>query len=126
MRRWRRKHVADLQFGPGDLSGFTSAGMAGFHDLNPTAVVRELLQNSLDAAREVNRDTANVRFEIVKHDTGMTQLRFPASELIKQHLSRLSAARKRCRMATCRIRRSESWMPFGGAWNRANVRRFSY
>ena len=67
--RWRRKHAADLQFGPGDLSGFTSAGMAGFHDLNPTAVVRELLQNSLDAAREANRDTANVRFEIVKHDT---------------------------------------------------------
>ena len=66
--RWKRKSTADLQFGPGDLSGFTSAGMAGFHDLNPTAVVRELLQNSLDAAREAKRDVAIIRFEIVKHD----------------------------------------------------------
>ena len=67
--RWRRKPETDLRFGPGDLSGFTSAGMVGFHDLNPAAVVRELLQNSLDAAREARRGAAIVRFEIVKHDT---------------------------------------------------------
>lgn len=67
--RWRRKAAADLKFGSGELTGFTSAGMAGFHDLNPAATVRELLQNSLDAAREARRDVAIVRFEIVKHDT---------------------------------------------------------
>ena len=67
--RWRRKYTADLQFGPGELAGFTSAGMAGFHDLNPAAVIRELLQNSLDAAREAGRELAIVRFEIVRHDT---------------------------------------------------------
>ena len=57
----------DLKFGPGDLSGFTPAGIAGFHELNPTTVVRELLQNSLDAAREAGRSLARVRFEIKKH-----------------------------------------------------------
>ena len=67
--RWGKKSVVDLQFGPGDLSGFTSAGMAGFHDLNPAAVVRELLQNSLDAAREAKRGKSIVRFEIAHHHT---------------------------------------------------------
>ena len=56
----------DLQFGPGDLSGFTAAGVAGFHELNPATVVRELLQNSLDAAREAGRDVARIRFEVEK------------------------------------------------------------
>lgn len=54
----------DLRFGPSDGSGFTPTGITGFHDLNPTAIVRELLQNSLDAAREAGRDVARVRFEV--------------------------------------------------------------
>ena len=58
----------DLQFGPGDVSGFTAAGLAGFHDLNPATVVRELLQNSLDAAREAGRTLTRVRFEVEKHN----------------------------------------------------------
>ena len=57
----------DLLFGPGDLSGFTPAGIAGFHSLKPAAVVRELLQNSLDAAREAGREVVRVRFEVEKH-----------------------------------------------------------
>lgn len=65
------KSQPDLKFGTGDLSGFTAAGLAGFHDLNPAAVVRELLQNSLDAARETNRDLARIRFEIEKHDINL-------------------------------------------------------
>ena len=48
----------------GDMSGFTSAGLAGFGDINPTAIVRELLQNSLDAGREANINPSVVRFEI--------------------------------------------------------------
>ena len=57
----------DLLFGPGDLSGFTPAGITGFHNLKPAAVVRELLQNSLDAAREASREVVRVRFEVEKH-----------------------------------------------------------
>ena len=54
----------DLRFGP-DVSatGFTPAGIAGFSDLRPSAVVRELIQNSLDAALiEANEPCARIRF----------------------------------------------------------------
>lgn len=54
-----------LQFGPaGDVKGFNPAGIAAFDDLRPAAVVRELVQNSFDAAREAGQDTAVVRFRL--------------------------------------------------------------
>ena len=39
-----------LRFGPGDLSGWTPVGLSSFRGLKSTAAVRELIQNSLDAA----------------------------------------------------------------------------
>ena len=59
----------DLQFGPGALSGFTPSGIAGFSDLRPAAVVRELIQNSLDAAVEATEKTAVVRFRLTRGKT---------------------------------------------------------
>ena len=56
----------DLQFGPGSASGFTPSGIAGFSDLRPAAVVRELIQNSLDAAVEAKEETAVVRFRLAQ------------------------------------------------------------
>ena len=57
----------DLHFGQGgEPSGFTTAGITGFSDLNPAAIVREIMQNSLDAAREGNQAVANIRFEVEK------------------------------------------------------------
>ena len=55
----------DLQFGYStDRAGFTPAGIAAFSDLRPAAVVRELIQNSLDAALiEARQPCAYVRFE---------------------------------------------------------------
>lgn len=55
----------DLLFGPStDRAGFTPAGIAAFSDLRPAAVVRELIQNSLDAALiEADQPCAYVRFE---------------------------------------------------------------
>ena len=53
-----------LKFGPGDLSGFTSLTTATFNDAPPAKILRELLQNSLDAAVEAGEKTAIVRFEV--------------------------------------------------------------
>ncbi len=59
------KAAPDLLFGHStDRTGFTPAGIAAFSDLRPAAVVRELIQNSLDAALiEANEACAVVRFE---------------------------------------------------------------
>ena len=61
----RTNHEPSLHFSPsGVLEGFTSAGVQGFNELNPAAIVREFIQNSLDAVREDGREKAIVRFEI--------------------------------------------------------------
>ena len=59
----------DLRFGPGSPCGFTPSGIAGFSDLRPAAVVRELIQNALDAAVEVQEETAVVRFRLISCST---------------------------------------------------------
>ena len=53
-----------LRFRPGSWSGFTPTNLAGFSDLRPPVVVRELIQNSLDAAVEANEHTAIVHFRL--------------------------------------------------------------
>lgn len=53
-----------LKFGPGEPSGFTDLMTATFNDAPPARILRELLQNSLDAAVEAGVQTARVRFEV--------------------------------------------------------------
>ena len=59
-----RKIEPDLRFGPGTSCGFTPAGVAAFDNLRPAAVVRELLQNALDAARTGAISPAVVEFRL--------------------------------------------------------------
>ena len=60
----------DLRFGPSPSpAGFTPAGIAAFDDLRPAAVVRELIQNSLDAAVAAGEPTAIVRFKLATCET---------------------------------------------------------
>ena len=60
------RRVPDLRFGPGTNSGFTPAGVAAFDNLRPAAVVRELIQNALDAARSAGVSPAIVRFRLTR------------------------------------------------------------
>ena len=54
-----------LRFGPAtSWSGFTPTGVSGFNDLQPGVVVRELLQNALDAAVAAGESTAIVHFAV--------------------------------------------------------------
>ena len=57
--------MAKLQFGPTtSAKGFTSHETSSFNDLQPARIVRELIQNSLDAAVEIGESTAMVRFQV--------------------------------------------------------------
>ena len=59
-----------LKFGPDvRLSGFTAWNTASFNDLQPARIVRELIQNSLDAAADAGEPTAFVRFRATIIDT---------------------------------------------------------
>ena len=79
-----------LQFGPGaDRSGFTPTGITGYGDLIPTAVLRELVQNSLDAAVEAGEEPARVRFRLdaVPADDipGLPEYRTALERAIRSH-----------------------------------------
>ena len=59
---------ADLYFEPsGQDAGFTPAATESFGDCNPHAIIRELLQNSIDAGKAANRDIVKIRFEVDEH-----------------------------------------------------------
>ena len=57
--------MATLQFGTANSNdGFTTHNTASFNDLPPARIVRELIQNSLDAAVEAGEPAAHVAFRV--------------------------------------------------------------
>ncbi len=59
---------ARLIFPPNyQMAGFTSAGISQFNDRDIPSAVRELVQNSLDAALGIGRRPAIVRFSVESH-----------------------------------------------------------
>lgn len=57
--------MATLQFGTANSNdGFTTHNTASFNDLPPARIVRELIQNSLDAAVEAGEPVAQVTFRV--------------------------------------------------------------
>lgn len=60
-----RRRTPKLRFGPTTTPcGFTSYNTASFSDLRPARIVRELVQNALDAAVEAGEATSIVRFKV--------------------------------------------------------------
>lgn len=53
-----------LLFGPGGTSGWTAVGISSFRSMKPTAAIRELIQNSLDAAVDAGEEIARMRFHV--------------------------------------------------------------
>ena len=57
--------MATLKFGRAtSLVGFSSLKTARFNNLPPARIVRELIQNSLDAAKEASVSPTAVRFQV--------------------------------------------------------------
>lgn len=64
VRAGRRAREA-LRFVPsGKVVGFRSSGLSAYNNVDPHTVVRELVQNSLDAGTKAKRDVVRVVFEI--------------------------------------------------------------
>ena len=81
----------ELMFVPGTSSGFTPAGVAAFDDLHPAAVVRELIQNCLDAARLADVEPAKVRFRFSRIDRKevpeIENYKIKFNKAVRSHLS---------------------------------------
>ena len=64
------------------MSGFRASGLSAYNNVDPHTVVRELVQNALDAAMEAKRDVIRVFFEIDEVDAS----RIPALAQYCEHL----------------------------------------
>ena len=67
MAHIRTKKEGHLYFRRGvEDASFSSSTTSNVANADATTIVRELIQNSLDAAKEINREQAIIRFEIEK------------------------------------------------------------
>ena len=69
MKKQKNKKGPRLHFGPGDVSGWTPVGLSGYRAMKPTAAIRELIQNGLDAASDAGVAPARMRFHVEECQT---------------------------------------------------------
>lgn len=63
--RVRRRERTELVFSPSaKFYGFRSSGISAYNNVDPHTIVRELVQNALDAAMAAERDVVRLVFEI--------------------------------------------------------------
>ena len=67
----------------GKMSGFRSSGISAYNNVDPSTVIRELVQNALDASMQAGREVVRVAFEIEHVRTS----EIPARSEYKDHLS---------------------------------------
>ena len=78
-----RRERTELQFlHAAKISGFGASGLSAYNNVDPHTVVRELVQNALDAAMAARRDVARVAFEIGE----VTTADVPALAQYREHL----------------------------------------
>ncbi len=56
----------------GQWQGFTSSAVSQFNDVNPSSTIREFIQNSLDAAVQAGKKTAEIHF--IVQDTNSSEI----------------------------------------------------
>ncbi|MDE2824006.1 MAG: hypothetical protein OXK79_10950 [Chloroflexota bacterium] len=86
-----RSDAAVLQFPhSGKMSGFRSSGISAYNNVDPHTVIRELVQNALDASMLAGREVVRVVFEI-EH---LPRSAIPARSEYQQHLDSAVATQR--------------------------------
>ena len=67
----------------GQWQGFTNSAVSQFNDVNPSSTIREFIQNSLDAAVQAGKETAEIHF--IVQDTNRSEI--PGMEEYKNALN---------------------------------------
>ena len=78
--RQRRERLQFLQ--AGKIYGFRSSGLSAYNNVDPHTVIRELVQNALDAARAAEREVVRVVFDLEEIETS----EIPARSQYREHL----------------------------------------
>ena len=77
-----RKMRENLQFlHAGKISGFRSSGLSAYNNVDPHTVVRELVQNALDASIQAKREVVRVVFDVEEIATSA----IPAKSQYREH-----------------------------------------
>lgn len=74
----------------GKMSGFRSSGISAYNNVDPHTVIRELVQNALDASMQAGREVVRVVFEI-EH---VSRSAIPARSEYQQHLDSAVATQR--------------------------------